>query len=142
MSVNPRNTHVEVFIDAIQEIFISPHTRAYYGTTPSLLDLMFTNEANVINHIDYLPGLGNSDHLCICFHLSCYSTFKLNYIARYNVNRADFDDMCAAFYTIDCLVIMEPIDIYEAWRLSKIVLQDIIDKYVPKTEEKKYLYVP
>ena len=44
------------------------------GTTPSLLELIFTHEANMINHIDYLSDLGNSDHVCIGVHLSCYST--------------------------------------------------------------------
>ena len=94
---------------------IQDPTRYRPGTTPSLPDLMFTNEANMINHIDYLPGLGSSDHVFICFHLSCYSTFKLHHIPRYNINRADFDGMCAVFYTIDWPVIMEPMDIHEAW---------------------------
>ena len=58
MSVNPGNTHVESFIDTIQDLFLFQHmqepTRYRPGTTPSLLDLVFTNEANMINHIDYL----------------------------------------------------------------------------------------
>ena len=65
MSVNPGNAHVESFIDTIQDLFLFQHiqepTRFRPGTTPSLLNLVFTNEANMINHIDYLPGLGNSD---------------------------------------------------------------------------------
>ena len=75
----------------------------------------------MINHIDYLPGLGNSDHVCIHFHLSCYSTFKPNQTPRYNVNRADFDTMCEALYTIDWLDIMEPMDTQEAWEVFKTV---------------------
>ena len=82
-------------------------------------------------YIDYLPGLGNSDHVCIYFHLSCYSTFKPNHTGpRYNVYRADFDSMHAAFYTIDWPDIMEPMNTKEAWEFFKTVLQDIIDKYV------------
>ena len=49
MSVNPRNDHVESFIDTIQDLFLFQHiqepTRFRPGTTPSLLDLVFTNEA-------------------------------------------------------------------------------------------------
>ena len=54
MSVNPRNTYVESFIDTIQDLFLFQHiqepTHFRPGTTPSLLDLVFTNEADMINH--------------------------------------------------------------------------------------------
>ena len=88
---------------------IQEPTHYRLGTTTSLLDLVFTSEANN-NHIGYFPGLGSSDHVCIRFHLSCYSTFKLHHIPRYNVKRADFHGMCAAFHTINWPVIicMEP----------------------------------
>ena len=148
MSVNPRNAHVESFIDTIQDLFLFQHiqepTRFRPGTTPSLLDLVFTNEANIINHIDYLPGLGNSDHVCIYFHLSCYSTFKPNHTPRYNVYRADFDSMHAAFSTIDWPDIMEPMNTKETWEFFKTVLQDIIDKYVPISigvQKKRNIYM-
>ena len=151
MSLNPRNIHVDSFIDTIQDLFLFQHiqepTRFRSGATPNLLDLIFTNEAYMINHIDYLPGLGNSDHVRICFHLSCYSISKPNHTPRYNVNRADFDSMRMAFYSVDWADIMELINIQEAWEFFKTVFQDIIDRYVPittgvATEEKKYLYVP
>ena len=51
MSVNPRNTHAEFFMDTIQDL-ISAHiaitiiTRFRSGIIPSLLDLIFTNEVN------------------------------------------------------------------------------------------------
>ena len=98
----------------------------------------------MINYIDYLAGLGKSDHVCIRFHLSCYSTFKPNQTPRYSVNRVDFDTMHEALYTIDWLVIMEPMDTQEAWKFFKRVFQDIIDKYVPKTtgvQKKRNIYM-
>ena len=147
MSVNPRNTYVESFIDTIQDLFLFQHiqesTRFRPGTT-SLLDLVFTNEADMINHIDYLPGLVNSDHVCIRFHLSCYSTIKPNHIPRYNVNRADFDSIRAAFHTIDWPYNMESMNTQEAWEFFKTVLQDIIDKFVPLTtgvRKKRNIYM-
>ena len=60
--------------------------------------------------------------------VSCYFTFKSNQTPRYNVNRADFDNMRAALCIIDWLDIMEPMDTQEAWEFFKTVFQDIIDK--------------
>ena len=98
----------------------------------------------MINHIDYLPGLGKSDHVCIHFHLLCYSTFKPNQTPRYSVNRADFDTMREALYTIDWLDIMEPMDTQGAQKFFKTVFQDIIDNYVPITtgvQKKRNIYM-
>ena len=83
-------------------------------------------------------------HVCIYFHLSCYSTFKPNHTPRYNVYRADFDSMHAAFSTIDWPDIMEPMNTKEAWEFFKTVLQDIIDKYVPMSigvQKKRNIYM-
>ena len=41
----------------------------WVATIPSLLDLVFTNKPYMVRDISYLPGLGNSDHACLCFSL-------------------------------------------------------------------------
>ena len=43
------------------------------GQEPSTLDLVFTNEENMVNNISYSPGLGSSDHLIITFQFICYT---------------------------------------------------------------------
>jgi len=35
--------------------------------TPNVLDLVFTDDENIVDNLSYLPGLGNSDHMCITF---------------------------------------------------------------------------
>ena len=37
------------------------------------LDLVFTNEENMLNNISYLPSLGKSDHLSLSFKFICYT---------------------------------------------------------------------
>ena len=61
------------------------------------------------------------------FVLLFYLQAKPNPTPRYNVNRADFDNMHAALYTIDWLDIMEPMNTQEPWEFFKTVLQDIND---------------
>ena len=68
---------------------------------------------------------------------------KPNQTPRYNVNRADFNNMRAALYTINWLDVMEPMDTQEAWGFFKTVFQVIIDKYVPITigvQKKRNIY--
>ena len=104
------------------------------GTSLSLLYLVFTNEANMIDHIDYLPGLENSNYVCICFHLSCYSTIKPT-LDTLELVLTTCMQYC--MHTINWLNIMEPMDTQEAWEFFKTVFQDIVDKikYAPITTE-------
>ena len=64
------------FIDAVMDSFLHQHvtqpTRYHHEQNPSTLDLLLTSEENMINHINYLPGLGLIDHVCIFFELSVY----------------------------------------------------------------------
>ena len=48
---------------------ISPLTRYRRNTVPHTLDLVFSNEENMVDDIRYLPGLGNSDHICKFFNI-------------------------------------------------------------------------
>ena len=60
----------------IQSCYLHQHifqpTRYRVNQEPSLLDLVFTNEEGMLQDIDHCPGLGESDHECLNFHLNCY----------------------------------------------------------------------
>ena len=59
--------HIEPFLDTVDDLFLFQHisepTRYRQEETPSLLDLIFTNEQDMIKNLAYLPPLGNSDHM-------------------------------------------------------------------------------
>ena len=64
----------QMFIDAVRDSFLHQHvtqpTRYRHEQNHSTLDLVLSTEENRINHINYLPGLGLSDHVCIFFELN------------------------------------------------------------------------
>ena len=68
---------MEFFLDKIYDLFLFQHvvkpTHFRLGTTPSLFYLVFINEPDMVQNISYLPGLENSDHVCLCFSLLCYT---------------------------------------------------------------------
>jgi endonuclease/exonuclease/phosphatase family metal-dependent hydrolase len=47
-------------------------TRRRTHEESSLLDLVFTNEDNMVEEISYNSPLGKSDHLCLIFDIQCY----------------------------------------------------------------------
>ena len=70
------------------------YTRYRGDQTPHVLDLVFTNEENMIDNIQFHPGLANSDHVCMIFDLSCYTPTNEDAVQlKYNVRRADFNKL-------------------------------------------------
>ena len=67
----------QLFLQTIQDqYFLYQHvenpTRYRDNSTPHILDLIFSNEKDFVEDIQYLPGLGLSDHVC----LKCYSLYN------------------------------------------------------------------
>ncbi|KAF8569718.1 hypothetical protein P879_01816 [Paragonimus westermani] len=49
-------------------------TRFKSNDTPSILNLLLTNEELMIEDVHYLPPLGASDHVCLQFEFVCYAS--------------------------------------------------------------------
>ena len=75
--VNEASPVIYPFIETIQGCFLHQHifepTRYRENQEPSLLDLVFTNEEGMLQELVHRPGLGESDHECLTFHLKCYN---------------------------------------------------------------------
>ena len=65
------------FLDAVSDSFLYQHvtepTRCRGGDTPSLLDLVFTNEESMLGDLTYESPLGKSDHNVLCWKYYCYT---------------------------------------------------------------------
>ena len=67
----------------------------------------------MVRDITYLPGLGNSDHVCLCFSL-CYAHHKDTRTLRYDTWAVDYDTMCTELEDIDWANIMNPMNTLDA----------------------------
>ena len=67
------------FIEAVRDSYLYQHvvetTRRRGDDDPSLLDLMFTNEAMQVSDIQHHSPLGKSDHSVVSFKFHCYLDF-------------------------------------------------------------------
>ena len=72
----PESHYAHKFLSTVQDTFLFQHvtepTRFREGFSPSLLDLILTNEEGMVTSLDYCPGLGKSDHVLIKCQLACY----------------------------------------------------------------------
>ena len=65
------------FIDTVCDAFLHQHatepTRYRHGQNPNVLDLILINEENMIKGIEYIQGLGLSDHVYLMYNLDVYT---------------------------------------------------------------------
>lgn len=92
---NKNEQSLEVrFIEAIRDSFlhqhITEHTRCRGTDLPSTIDLLFTDEADQVSNIEYLPPLGKSDHSTISFDFDTYTEITLSSV-KYLYAKADFE---------------------------------------------------
>ena len=121
VTVYPRNCHTELFLDKLHNVFFFNKLLSQIYTTPSLHDLVFTNEPDMVRGNSCLLHLGNSD-VCLYFSLLCYTHFKDTRRLRYNSQVIDYDLMCATLEDINWTDIINSMNTLDTWNYFRAVL--------------------
>ena len=83
------------FIDIIEECYLYQHTnrptRCRGDDMPSQLDLIFTNELEMVSDVQHMAPLGKSNHQMLKFNFNCYAEYTGTQ-QRFNYNRGDYED--------------------------------------------------
>ena len=83
------------FIDIIEECYLYQHinrpTRCRGDDMPSQLDLIFTNELEMVSDVQHMAPLGKSVNQMLKFNFNCYAEYTGTQ-QRFNYNRGDYED--------------------------------------------------
>ena len=95
---NVNENHIDTkFLEAVRDYYLFQHvkqvTRTRENQQDSLLDLILTNEENMIDNIRYLPPLGKSDHLVIQFSLITYINRFRTQTEKFNFFKGNYDQL-------------------------------------------------
>ena len=110
------------------------NTRFRGSNLPSLIDLVITNEIDMIENLSIINPMGKSDHGVLMFDYLCYGqetppTVKPNYYqGNYNAMRHYLKDIS---WSID------GDDLEMQWGNMKDTLLEVTDKFIPKQFPKK-----
>ena len=82
------------FMELVNDCFLYQHvtqpTRFRPGSTPHVLDLVFSNEEGMIKNLEFLPGLCSSDHVVLQFQLVCCTPATEPAEHRPNFNKGNY----------------------------------------------------
>ena len=134
------------FIQCIQDNYLFQHvtkpTRWRGTDTPHILDLIFTNEENMISDLEYLSPLGKSDHCVMQFQFNCYTKIKINNRNRMCYDKGNYKDFNKEMDDINWKVLLnENDDINKNWHKFQDKLCELEKRYIPsrriKTSSKR-----
>lgn len=130
--MHPSITFLNCVLDnfVFQHIKVSTHFRE--GQQPSCLDLIFTNEKNMVDldllNID-LP-LGKSDHAVIHFNYMCYFINNVNMREKFQYFRGDYEAIINDLDAIDWDNVLDDQSVDEMWNTFKSKLYDSMEKHI------------
>ena len=123
------------FLECIRDCFLYQHvkenTRYRAGSEPSLLDLLLTNGANMINSVSYMPGLGKSDHLQLMFTFNCYTETSQTVFEKLNFFKGNFTGLSGELAHIGWLQLLAGVDLSASWEILTEKLSNLIETYIP-----------
>jgi len=68
-------------------------TRARANQCPGILDLVLTNEENMLSDLQFMAPLGKSDHAVLLFELKCYTVLEEVTVIRRQYHKGDFQKL-------------------------------------------------
>ena len=147
-SVTSNDKGAANFLDAVGDGFYYQHvtkaTRLRIDNEPSLLDLIFTNEENMVENLEHTSPLGKSDHVVISFGYNCYSPPSDSSQEKFQYNRGNYDKIRNRLQAIDWNEFFTCCkDVDAMWNRFCELVQNLMDKHIPKkkpcTKRNKYL---
>ena len=128
-----------MFIEAVKDSFLHQHvekaTRSRGNDDPSMLDLVFTDEAMQISELNHHSPLGKSDHSVVTFNFHCYLDYGKQK-DRLNYTKGDYvamrNDLVNTDWAGEFVREGKDKNVDELWNTLKTKLTDLTSKFVPK----------
>ena len=111
------------FTNCLRDCYLHQHiqepTRVRKDQTPSILDLIITNEEGMISKIAYMSPIGKSDHCSIYFDFHCYTQdYNIN-VKNFRYKKGNYIYM-NNLLSLDWTTILSDLDVQSQWNLILI----------------------
>lgn len=128
------------FVKIVQDSFLFQHvkrpTRYRLGETSNILDLVFSNEEGMVRNMEYLPGLGKSDHVTLRFTLKCSSVSTEQGKPKLNFYRANFTLLRQMLCNTDWTA-MAHLDLEDCYQFFKNTIDSLTDACIPYNKSRR-----
>lgn len=128
--LHARDDISQSFLDCIQENFLEQVVHECTRGT-RCLDLVLTNQSNIVNNMHVLAPLGNSDHNSLCFELNLNMQIASNNKHKYNYNKGNYNKFRRSLNDINWDQLFMNKNCNDMWDLFKITLDKLQKECIP-----------
>ena len=126
----------ETLRDLCMDNFLFQHVRKPTRGN-SILDLVISTEEGMVEDVQVVEELGNSDHKTVKWVL-CTKTESVNETrVRYNFTRGKYTEMAKTSGKKNWKELFEGKDVEGMWHEFRNIMDTVIDKYVPKVRSQR-----
>lgn len=130
-----------IFLNGIRDSFLIQHVTEPTHHPPNcranILDLVFTNEAGMVQGINHMSPLGKSHHQVLSFDFICNTDEDdVTEVMRPDYNNADIQGMKSVLKNYDWSI-LDGKNVDDAWSACSNKLSDLEKKFVPKKKNSK-----
>ena len=122
------STVAQTFIDTTLDNFLHQHvdtpTRYRSDATPSTIDLVFSNEEDMVEEIEYNSAIGLSDHLTLLIKYNCYWSQEQQIKKKKLFHKADYMSMKKILVQTDWLTLTQDKNYAESCNIIKTALNE------------------
>lgn len=130
-----RDRHAQSFLDTVTATYWTQHikeaTRSRGQDNPSLLDLVFSNEEEMIESISHDSPLGRSDHCTLMITFKCYNQNSPEKKTKYFFNKGNYSEF-RNLLDLDWEQIFDGKSVDEQWNVFQEIFNKAQDTCVPK----------
>lgn len=128
-----------LFLDCVEDNHLTQHVRCSTRLS-AVLDLVFTDEEDMIDMIHDMGPFSSSDHNLLQWHIvtgvkEAAEVVGNKYVADYQ--RADFDSYRSQLRNIDWSELLDPLSTAEAWHTFKNTIADYEKQYIPRKKPRQ-----
>ena len=128
------------FLDTVTGNFLTQHvdepTRFREGQTPNMLDLVISNNEQLVQNIVSSAPLGKSDHVVLEVHLSIASQSTVT-PEKLNFYKGNYEEMIKELQEVNWTDELEGKTVDEAWNTLASKLTVTMEKHIPKSGKRK-----
>ena len=129
------------FLEIVKDCFLFQHvnkpTRGRGTNIPSILDLVLTDEENLLDTLEHEAPLGKSDHAMLNIKIRCTGSEETSSITRWNYDKGNYEKMKEIFNTaINTHYLDQEQTVDDMWNKILELYNRAIEECIPRKKNK------
>ena len=125
----------QVFLECYRDCFLHQHIRSptHYRSMQkaNILDLVLTNEENMVKNVEYKEPVGMSHHVTLSWVYQCYVERPITRVVKYNFENGNYVEMRKNLEAVQWHDELEGKTVEEMWEVISNKIMSAVEDNVP-----------